>query len=86
MTATTKFEGDDLRKVDPKFQPPRFGHYLAAVNELKALAHDRFGKSVLAARGSMGPRPGPEDRALERTPLDPVSEIDGWHIDDATKL
>ena len=31
---TTTFEGDDLRKVDPKFQGERFRQYLAAVDEL----------------------------------------------------
>jgi len=34
ISAETKFEGDDLRKVDPKFQPPRLTQYLAAVREL----------------------------------------------------
>jgi aryl-alcohol dehydrogenase-like predicted oxidoreductase len=48
MTADTKFEGDDLRKVDPKFQGTRFPQYLAAVDELKKPARERFGKSVLA--------------------------------------
>ena len=45
MTAATTFEGDDLRKVDPKFQGERFRQYLAAVEELKRLARERFGKS-----------------------------------------
>lgn len=42
-----KFKGDDLRKVDPKFVQPRYGHYLRAVKRLDALAHERFGKGVL---------------------------------------
>jgi aryl-alcohol dehydrogenase-like predicted oxidoreductase len=46
MTAETTFEGDDLRKRDPK--GTRFRQYLAAVDDLKTLARDRFGKSVLA--------------------------------------
>src|SRR5262249_32418032 len=32
---STKFEGDDLRKVDPKFQAPRFAQYLEAVRLLE---------------------------------------------------
>jgi aryl-alcohol dehydrogenase-like predicted oxidoreductase len=48
MNAATQFEGDDLRKVDPKFQQPRFGQYLAAVQALSELARERHGKSVLA--------------------------------------
>jgi aryl-alcohol dehydrogenase-like predicted oxidoreductase len=47
MDAQTRFTGDDLRKVDPKFQPPRFAHYLAAVEDLRAIAQ-RHGKSMLA--------------------------------------
>jgi len=42
MRADISFEGDDLRRVDPKFQAPRFGQYLAAVQQLDQLARDRF--------------------------------------------
>ena len=31
MRPDSKFEGDDLRRIDPKFQPPRFAEYLEAV-------------------------------------------------------
>src|SRR5919204_320930 len=48
VTPEAKFERDDLRKVDPKFQGARFKEYLAAVEALKQLARERFGKSVLA--------------------------------------
>ena len=48
ITANTRFEGDDLRKADPKFQQPRLNQYLAAVQDLQRLAQVRFGKSVLA--------------------------------------
>ncbi len=48
IKADTTFEGDDLRKTDPKFQPPRRAQYLAAVEGLETLAKERFGKSVLA--------------------------------------
>ncbi|KTT36346.1 general stress protein [Pseudomonas oryzihabitans] len=48
MNADTRFEGDDLRQGDPKFQAPRFAQYLAAVDALTAFAHERHGKSVLA--------------------------------------
>jgi Aldo/keto reductase family len=41
ITAKTEFKGDDLRKVDPKFQQPRLGHYLAAVARLDAFARSR---------------------------------------------
>jgi hypothetical protein len=47
MTPATQFEGDDLRKVDPKFQQPRFGQYLDAVGRLDRLARERHGKGVM---------------------------------------
>src|ERR1700732_896459 len=42
MRPDTSFAGDDLRRVDPKFQPPRFAQYLAAVRELDEFAQRRF--------------------------------------------
>ncbi|MFE4108351.1 aldo/keto reductase [Almyronema epifaneia] len=52
MTAEREFEGDDLRNSDPKFQPPRYGQYLKAVDQLDQLAQDRYDKRIihLAAR------------------------------------
>ncbi|WPL16472.1 General stress protein 69 [Thiorhodovibrio winogradskyi] len=47
MRPDTAFEGDDLRLSDPKFQQPRFGQYLAAVEDLKTLASEGGGHSVL---------------------------------------
>ena len=85
MSADTVFAGDDLRRHDPKFQGERFRQYLAAVEALKQLARERYGKSVLALavrwvldRGRTialwgARRPGQ---------LAPLAEIDGWRIDD----
>jgi aryl-alcohol dehydrogenase-like predicted oxidoreductase len=39
---------DDLRKIDPKFRPPRLQQYLSAVRELDRFAKERYGKTVLA--------------------------------------
>jgi aryl-alcohol dehydrogenase-like predicted oxidoreductase len=47
MRPDTKFEGDDLRRIDPKFQPPRFAQYLDAVRQLDELAQRRFRRSVI---------------------------------------
>jgi aryl-alcohol dehydrogenase-like predicted oxidoreductase len=47
MRADTTFAGDDLRQLDPKFQPPRFAQYRAAVQWLDRLAHDRFRHQVI---------------------------------------
>lgn len=41
------FEEGDVRRVDPKFQQPRFSQYLRAVEQIGALARERFGKTVL---------------------------------------
>ena len=86
MRADRHFEGDDLRKDDPKFQQPRFDQYLAAVDDLKQLARERFnvGLLALAVRWALD-QPG-QTTALwgARRPeqLEPVDEISGWHLDE----
>jgi aryl-alcohol dehydrogenase-like predicted oxidoreductase len=47
MRLDTTFDGDDLRRVDPKFQPPRFARYLDAVRQLDEFAQRRFGRRVI---------------------------------------
>jgi len=47
MRADTTFDGDDLRRLDPKFQPPRYAQYLTAVGELDQLARDFFHRRVI---------------------------------------
>jgi aryl-alcohol dehydrogenase-like predicted oxidoreductase len=47
MRPGTRFEGDDLRRVDPKFQPPRFAQYLDAVRQLDEFAQRRFQRRVI---------------------------------------
>ena len=88
MRSGTKFEGDDLRRHDPKFQPPRFAQYLAAVERLDRLAQERYGERVihLAVRWVL-------DQGITtalwgaRHPdqLDPVDAVMGWLLDDAAK-
>jgi aryl-alcohol dehydrogenase-like predicted oxidoreductase len=48
MSAASRFDGDDLRRTDPKFQQPRFDQYLAAVAELEQFAGANYGKTILA--------------------------------------
>jgi aryl-alcohol dehydrogenase-like predicted oxidoreductase len=43
----TTFDGDDLRRVDPKFQPPRLAQYLEAVRQLDEFAQRRFHRRVI---------------------------------------
>jgi aryl-alcohol dehydrogenase-like predicted oxidoreductase len=89
MTADTKFAGDDLRKVDPKFRGEPFRQHLAAIEELKVLARERFGKSVLALAVRWVLDQGPTIAlwgARHPGQLEPIREIEGWHIDAATKV
>ena len=88
MTAHTAFQGDDLRKADPKFQGERFRQYLAAVDELKKLAQERYGKSVLALAVRWVLDQGPTIElwgARHPYQLDPIGDIEGWHVDAAGK-
>jgi len=88
MRADTKFMGDDLRLKDPKFRPPRFAQYLAAVERLDRFAQERYGKHVidLAVRWVL-------DQGITtalwgaRRPkqLNPVEEAMGWSLDAAAK-
>jgi aryl-alcohol dehydrogenase-like predicted oxidoreductase len=88
MQPDTVFDGDDLRRNDPKFQQPRFAQYLAAVQKLDRLAKERFGKRViqLAVRWML-------DQGITtalwgaRHPgqLQPVDEVTGWRLDAPAK-
>ena len=88
MRADTRFDGDDLRRTDPKFQQPHFAQYLAAVQRLDRLAQERFGKRVihLAVRWML-------DQGIStalwgaRHPgqLQPADEVSGWSLDASAK-
>jgi aryl-alcohol dehydrogenase-like predicted oxidoreductase len=80
-----KFDEQDIRYVDPKFQEPRFSQYMTAVERLTAFAKDRFGKSVLelAARWVLD-RPGVSVAlwgARRPDQLDAIEGVMGWKID-----
>ncbi|BAP78699.1 aldo/keto reductase [Pseudomonas sp. MT-1] len=83
MTSSTTFDGDDLRKSDPKFKSPRFEQYLAAVEALKALAQDRHGKSVLALAIRWVLDQGPTIAlwgARRPDQLDGIDDAFGWSL------
>ena len=88
MRPDTGFDGDDLRRADPKFLEPRFAQYLAAVERLDQFAQQRFGKRIihLAIRWML-------DQGITtalwgaRHPdqLQPVDEATGWWLDSPIK-
>ena len=88
MGSDTAFDGDDLRRTDPKFQPPRFPQYLAAVERLAQLARDRHGARVvhLAVRWML-------DQGISvalwgaRRPdqLRATAGVAGWSLDPVTR-
>jgi aryl-alcohol dehydrogenase-like predicted oxidoreductase len=84
MSQASQFTGDDLRRSDPKFLAPRFGQYLAAVEQLDRIAK-RFGRRVihLAVRWVL-------DRnkmnialwgARRADQLSPIGDALGWQLD-----
>jgi aryl-alcohol dehydrogenase-like predicted oxidoreductase len=85
MTADRTFTGDDLRRTDPKFQPPRFAQYLRAVEQLDAYAQGTWGKRVLhlAVRWVLDHQPLSTALWGARHPgqLDGVADIMGWKLD-----
>jgi len=87
MHRDRKFEGDDLRNVDPKFQQPRFDQYLKAADELKGLAAKKNKELLpLAVRWIL-------DQSVEialwggRTPrqMGPLPEVFGWELDHSAR-
>ena len=46
--SNTQFTGDDLRKMDPKFQAPYFQEYLHDVKELDEFSRENYQKNILA--------------------------------------
>lgn len=86
MTQDTTFEGDDIRKVDPKFKKPRFEQYLEAVHKLDDFAQANYNKRVihLALRWVLDM--AKSDIALwgARRPLQlkPLEDIFGWSLDE----
>jgi aryl-alcohol dehydrogenase-like predicted oxidoreductase len=88
MKPTTRFEGDDLRKSDPKFQPPRFAQYLAAIDRLDRFAQERYGKRVihLAVRWMLDQGVVTALWGARRADqLQPVNDVMGWSLDEAAR-
>ena len=87
MRADTQFSGDDLRRIDPKFQAPRVSQYLAAVDALARLAREHYGRSVLALVVRWILDRGPTIAlwgARHPGQLDPIEDAMGWTLDAAS--
>jgi aryl-alcohol dehydrogenase-like predicted oxidoreductase len=89
MSAEAAFHGDDLRRIDPKFQPPRLAQYVRAVSRLDELAQRRFNKRVihLALRWVLD-QPGVGAAlwgARHPEQLDPLPEAFGFSLDDQVR-
>jgi aryl-alcohol dehydrogenase-like predicted oxidoreductase len=88
MRADTVFQGDDLRRIDPKFQPPRFAQYLGAVEKLDQLAKTRFSKGMihLAVRWILDQGVTSALWGARRpNQLSPIRGVMGWSLDAAAK-
>ena len=88
MRPDTGFDGDDLRQTDPKFRPPRYAQYLAAVAALDQLARERYGKSVLALAVRWILDQGPTIAlwgARRPDQLAPLEDAVGWRLDRETR-
>lgn len=83
MKPATVFFGDDLRKWDPKFKEPGYGHYLDAVSQLDVFAKVRYGKTVMALAVRWILDMGVEIAlwgARHPSQLDAVDEVMGWSL------
>jgi aryl-alcohol dehydrogenase-like predicted oxidoreductase len=89
MRAATTFKADDLRRIDPKFQPPHLAQYVDAVRRLDEFAQRRYRRRVvhLAMRWVLdqgisvalwgGRQPAHVDAALG---------VVGWSINSADRM
>jgi aryl-alcohol dehydrogenase-like predicted oxidoreductase len=87
MTPQTRFSGDDLRRSDPKFQPPRFEQYQRAVDRLDQFAKKNYSRRVihLALRWVLDSSATNIALWGARRPdqLAPLEQVMGWRIDAA---
>lgn len=83
MRKETQFQGDDLRKIDPKFQEPRYSQYLNCVEKLTRWVKDKYQRPILALAVRWTLDKG-IDVALwgARKPeqLDSLSSVFGWKL------
>jgi len=83
MAPDTRFQGDDLRRHDPKFQQPRYSQYLKAVSAFESLAARRHDRHVLelAVRWVMDQGAIALWGARHPGQLDQIEKVFGWSLD-----
>ena len=82
MNKVTTVPKDELRSGDPKFQRPKFEHYLAAVEDLKKIA-EKHGKNILALAIRWVLDQGPTVAlwgARKPAQIDGIAEAFGWSL------
>jgi aryl-alcohol dehydrogenase-like predicted oxidoreductase len=88
LQADADYRGHVVKKDDPKYQQPRYRHYLEAVKKLDELAREKYDRGVLdlAIQWILD---NPETIALwgawKPEYLKPVSEVLGWKLDNETR-
>ena len=85
MDENTNFEGDDLRKADPKFKGERYQEYLEAVNQLSTFAQEQHNKDIIALAVRWILDKGVESAIWGARRPDQVQNINetmGWHLTD----
>lgn len=86
MHENSQFEGDDLRRGDPKFKGDRYQEHLAAANALADYARQNHNKSLIALAVRWILDMGVETAIWGARRPDQVSnvgEVTGWQLTDA---
>ena len=73
MRPNTAFDGDDLRRTDPKFQPPRFAQYLAAGATARSARAGAFRQARHRSGGALDARSRHHHGAVGRAPSRPTA-------------
>jgi aryl-alcohol dehydrogenase-like predicted oxidoreductase len=83
MQKNRQFQGDDLRKIDPKFQDPRYSQYLKCIELLQDWVKQKYQRPILALavrwvldKGINIPLWG----ARKPEQLSPLDSIWGWKL------
>jgi len=85
MSKDRKFEGDDLRNTDPKFQEPRFSQYLNSVDKLEEFAQNKYNKEIISLAVRWILDQGVETAlwgARNPSQVEPFDKVMGWNLNE----